>query len=74
MLRWAQGVRGCVLRGRLPAGEAMGCGLDPEEDRADESVHRHSMDKGWEARRQAGVETARGSVRPERRVSLSSGM
>lgn len=40
--------------GGLPAGEAMGWGLDPEEDRASEVAHRHSMDKGWETRRQAG--------------------
>lgn len=53
VLRWAQGVRVCVLWGRLPAGEAMGCGLDPEEDRAGEAAYRHSMDKGWETRRQA---------------------
>lgn len=43
----------CVA-GRLPAGEAMGWGLDPEEDRAGEAAHGHSMDKGWETRRQAG--------------------
>lgn len=57
MLRWAPECGGCVLlcvAGRLPAGEAMGWGLDPEEDRAGEAAHRHSMDKGWETRRQAG--------------------
>lgn len=59
---------GCLLERPWAAG------WTPEEDRADEAIHRHSMDKGWETRRQAGVETVRGSVRPERRVSLSSGM